>query len=150
MKGHGAKLGRKKEEAVAALLASNSVEDAARAIGIHVNTLRRWMQLPDFKEEYLQARRDSVHQSTARLQKATSAASVTILRTMTDPSVPAAVRLRAAESVLEYANEGRRTRGCRPANLVNVLEGDPLYLVAASCRKKVGAASRHRLSYKPH
>jgi hypothetical protein len=33
MKGHGAKFGRKKEEAIAALLSSKSIEDAARAIG---------------------------------------------------------------------------------------------------------------------
>jgi len=39
MRGHGAKFGRKKEEAVAALLAARSVEDAARAVGVNANTL---------------------------------------------------------------------------------------------------------------
>ena len=50
MKGHGAKFGRKKEEAIAALLSSKSVEDAARAIGINANTLLRWLEVPEFRE----------------------------------------------------------------------------------------------------
>jgi transposase-like protein len=46
MAGHGAKFGRKKEEAIAALLSQRSVEDAARVAKIGVNTLLRWLQLP--------------------------------------------------------------------------------------------------------
>jgi hypothetical protein len=34
MKGHGTKFGRKKEEAIAALLTQRTTEDAARAIGV--------------------------------------------------------------------------------------------------------------------
>jgi hypothetical protein len=45
----------------------------------------------------------AVHQAIARLQQATGAASLTILKLMTDPNVPAAVKLRAAESVIDHA-----------------------------------------------
>jgi hypothetical protein len=46
------------------------------------------MKLPEFRTAYLQARRDAVHQAVARLQQATGAASVTLLKLVTDPRVP--------------------------------------------------------------
>jgi hypothetical protein len=52
MVGHGAKFGRKKEEAIAALLSQRSVEDAARVAKIGANTLLRWLQLPEFRDAY--------------------------------------------------------------------------------------------------
>ena len=106
MKGHGAKFGRKMEEAIAALLSHKSVEDAARAIDINPNTLLRWLDVPKFRDAYRRARREAVQQSIARMQQATGAAAITILKLMTDPNVPAAVRLRAAECVFERAMKG--------------------------------------------
>jgi hypothetical protein len=47
-----------------------------------------------------------VNQSVARLQQATGAASTVMLKLMTDPNVPAAVRLRAAECVFDRAFKG--------------------------------------------
>jgi cytosine/adenosine deaminase-related metal-dependent hydrolase len=103
--GHGTKFGRKKEEAIAALLTQRNIEDAARVANIGTNTLLRWLQLPEFKAEYRKARREAVRQTTARMQHATGAAGATVLKLMTDPNVPAAVRLRAAECVLDRATE---------------------------------------------
>ena len=70
MKGHGAKFGRKKEEAIAALLTHKSVEDAARSVGLKPNTLLKWLRVPEFRALYLKARREAVQQSVARLQQA--------------------------------------------------------------------------------
>ncbi len=106
MKGHGAKFGRKKELAIAALLTHRSVEDAARAVGLNPNTLLNWLKFPDFVKEYRAARREVVNQSIARLQQATGAASTVMLKLMTDRNVPAAVRLRAAECVFDRAFKG--------------------------------------------
>jgi hypothetical protein len=106
MTGHGAKFARKMEQAIAALLARPSIEDAARVAGVGEKTIRRWMQEPQFNARYLQARSASVRQSIARIQQATGAAGGTILRLMTDPNVPAAVRLRAAECVFSLAVKG--------------------------------------------
>ncbi|MDP8988942.1 MAG: helix-turn-helix domain containing protein [Acidobacteriota bacterium] len=106
MKGHGAKFGRKKEEAIAALLSHRSVDEAARAVGLTPNTLLRWLQMPEFRKEYRKARREAVHQSIARLQQATGAAATIVLKLMTDPNVPAAVKLRAAECVFDRAFKG--------------------------------------------
>jgi hypothetical protein len=106
MKGHGSKFGRKKELAIAALLTHRSVEDAARAVDLNHNTLLNWLKIPVFLKEYRAARREVVHQSVARLQQATGAAGTVMLKLMTDPNVPAAVRLRAAECVFDRAIKG--------------------------------------------
>ena len=103
MKGHGAKFGRKKEEAIAALLNHRNLEEAANAVGVSVKTLLRWVKLPEFAAGYREARRAAVSQANARLQQATGAASAAVLRLMVDPNAPAAVRLRAAECVLNHA-----------------------------------------------
>jgi hypothetical protein len=103
MVGHGTKFARKKEEAIAALLSQRSIEDAARVANIGINTLLRWLQLPEFKAAFRKARWEAVSQAVARMQQATGAAGVTILKLMTDPNVPAAVRLRAAEGVFGLA-----------------------------------------------
>jgi hypothetical protein len=106
MTGHGAKFERKADEAIAALLTRPSIEDAARGVGVSEKTIRRWLQDPQFNARYLQARRDSVRQASARMQQATGAAGTIILRLMTDPNVPPAVRLRAAECVFDHAIKG--------------------------------------------
>lgn len=106
MTGHGAKFGRKQEEAIAALLSHRSIEDAAQAIKVATRTLLRWLQVPEFRDAYLKARREAVGQSIARLQQATGAAAITVLKLMTDPNVPAAVKLRAAECVFAHSIKG--------------------------------------------
>jgi hypothetical protein len=103
MAGHGAKLARKQEEVIAALLTQRNVDEAAHAAGVGVRTLLRWMKIPEFDAAYRKARRAAVSQSVARLQQATSAAATTLLRIMVDPSAPASTRVRAAESVLSHA-----------------------------------------------
>jgi hypothetical protein len=102
MAGHGSKIGRKQEDAIAALLTQRNVEDA-RAAGIGVRTLLRWLKLPQFQNAYRQARREAFGQAVSRLQQGTSAAATTLLKIMIDPSVPASVRVRAADSVFNHA-----------------------------------------------
>ena len=106
MTGHGTKLGCKQEEAIAALLTQRNTEDAARTVGVTPKTLLRWMKLPEFKAAYREDRWEGVNQAIARMQQATGAAGTVALKLMTDPSVPAAVRLRAAEFVFDRAIRG--------------------------------------------
>jgi hypothetical protein len=103
MAGHGEKFGRKKEEAIAALLTQRNVDEAARTAGIGTRTLLRWLKIPEFAAAYREARRQAFGQSIARLQQATSAAAATLLKIMVDPSAPASVRVRAADSVFNHA-----------------------------------------------
>jgi len=106
MTGHGAKFGRKKEEAIAALLSQRNVEEAARVVGVAAKTLFRWLKLPEFKEAYRMARAEVMGQSTARLQQATGAAISTLLKIMLCPDSPTPSRVRAAQCVLERAQKG--------------------------------------------
>jgi len=103
MKGHGSKFGRKKEEAIVALLTQRNFEEAARTAGVSTSTLVRWMKESDFSADYRKARRDAFAQSVARLQQASSAAVSTLLKVMIDPATPASTRVRAADSVLGHS-----------------------------------------------
>ena len=93
MRGHGTKFGRKKEEAIAALLTQRNVDEAARTIGIAPNTLLNWLKLPEFDAAYREARRLAFRQSVARLQQASSAAVSTLLKVMVDPSTSASTKV---------------------------------------------------------
>jgi transposase-like protein len=105
MVGHGSKFGRKKEAAIAALLSQRSVAEAAHLIGIAERTLWRWLREPDFRAEYLAARREAVLQAHARMQQNCGAAASVLLKIMVDPSSPASVRARAAQCILERASQ---------------------------------------------
>jgi hypothetical protein len=106
MTGHGSKFGGKMEAAIAALLSQRNHEEAAVAAGVSKRTLNRWLKLPAFQSAYLQARRAAMFQANARLQQAASAAVSTLLKVMVDASTPAAVRVRAADSILARGNQG--------------------------------------------
>jgi hypothetical protein len=90
VKGHGTKYGRKKEAAIAALLTHKNHEEAAHAIGIDLKTLKSWMRLPEFIEEYRRAR---------------GAAVLVLLKLMADPATPSSGRIRAALGVFGIAHE---------------------------------------------
>ncbi|MGD1098069.1 MAG: hypothetical protein ABSB35_39535 [Bryobacteraceae bacterium] len=105
MIGHGTKFGRKKEQAIAGLLLHRNVEEAAKAAGISVATLKRWMQLPEFKAAYLQARVEVVSQTNARIQINSGATAAVLFKIMADPATPASVRARIALGLLEQANK---------------------------------------------
>jgi transposase-like protein len=103
MTGHGAKFGRKQEEAIAALLTQRNIEEAARSIDVAPKTLLRWLKLPEFAAAYREARRTAFGQAIARLQQGTSAAATTLLKTLIDPATPASVKVRAAEAIFNHA-----------------------------------------------
>jgi len=69
MMGHGTQSGRKKEEAIVALLTQRNIEEAARSIGVAPNTLLKWQRLPEFQTAYRKPRRAAFGQAVARLQQ---------------------------------------------------------------------------------
>jgi hypothetical protein len=105
MKGHGSKLGRKKEAAIAALLTAKSQAEAARVVGIDLGTLKRWLRLPEFEAEYLQARRDAVSQANARVQQNAGAAASVALMLMADSKTPPTVRAHLSLGLMDRANK---------------------------------------------
>ena len=106
MKGHGTKFERKKEAAVAALLTQKNHEEAARAIGVDLKTLKRWMRLPEFIEEWRRARWEAVEQAYARAQQNSGAAALVLLKLMADPATPASSRIRAALGIFDISRQG--------------------------------------------
>jgi len=105
VKGHGSKFGRKREAAIAALLTEKNHAEAARATGIDLKTLKRWLRLPEFIEEYRRARWEVVEQGYARAQQNTSIAASVLLKLMVDPATPASARIRAALGIFGLSRE---------------------------------------------
>jgi len=105
MTGHGAKFGRKKEDAIAALLTHRTVEEAARSLNIASKTLLRWMKEPEFDAAYRAAKRAAFGQSIARLHHLSSAAVSTLGKIMLDAATPPSTRVRAADSILDHTTK---------------------------------------------
>ncbi|MEP7353987.1 MAG: hypothetical protein ABI824_12215, partial [Acidobacteriota bacterium] len=95
-------LSNKKEAAVLALLTSRTVEEAAKTADVPARTLYRWMKEPQFDAAFRDAKRSAFAQSVARLHQMSGAAVSTLGKIMVDQSVPAATRLRAADSILNH------------------------------------------------
>ena len=106
MKGHGEKLSRNQERTIAALLVHPTMAKAATAAGVGEVTLWRWMQIPEFKEQYRIARREAVSQAVGHLQGACSVAVLALKDIAQDVSCPAGARVSAARTVLEMAIKG--------------------------------------------
>ncbi|MDQ3175561.1 MAG: transposase family protein [Acidobacteriota bacterium] len=81
-KGHGEKLTRKAEQAIAALLEHPSIDDAAKACGVSKHSLWRWLQRDDFQKRYKQAQRAVVDAAITKLQAATVRAVETLERNL--------------------------------------------------------------------
>jgi transposase len=71
MPGHGSKLDQVKERAILALLSTHSQAAAAKKAGIGVATLKRWLQLPEFREMYDAASQRFLDQGVAQLAEET-------------------------------------------------------------------------------
>jgi hypothetical protein len=94
----------KAERIILALLEHGSHEKAAAALGISAATIWRWLQKPEFQEQYRKARREAYSRGMGRLQHAVNPAVTTLLRIMVDIKAPPSSRIRAAVSVLDHAN----------------------------------------------
>jgi ribosomal protein S11 len=101
MTGHGQKMSRKKEQAIAALLSQPSITRAAKKSGIGEKTLFRWLQLDEFRQAYKNARRQVVDQTIAQIQSVLAEAVQTLLNVMSDVTTPASAKVSAARALLD-------------------------------------------------
>jgi len=105
MKGHGEKLSRNQEQAIAALLSTSTIKDAARVAKVSEVTLWRWLhRSPEFAAAYRAARRQVVERAVAELQAASGEAVETLKRNLHCEN-PAG-EIRAAQIILEQAIKG--------------------------------------------
>ena len=107
MAARGSILGRKQEDAIAALFIQRNIEEAARPAGIGPRTLLRWLKLPEFQKVRREARRDAFGQAIARLQQGTSAAA-----TINGGSLWAGQQVKERRSSIMWSNGNRAARPC--------------------------------------
>ncbi|MHB9110128.1 MAG: hypothetical protein ACYDCO_24010 [Armatimonadota bacterium] len=100
--GHGEKQTRLREQAIAALLETNTITAAAQRVGVAEKSLRNWLKDPDFAAEYRDARRSLVTQASDRLAKSCQEA-VNTLNDIMQHSENDAPRVTAARAILDYA-----------------------------------------------
>jgi hypothetical protein len=105
IRGHGSKYDRKKEAAIAALLAARTEQEAALEAGVSRRTLSRWKNLPEFRAELHARKQELLNSVNTRYLSAGSAAVSTVLKMMVDPNAPPSVRLRAASQVQTAAEK---------------------------------------------
>ena len=102
--GHGDKLSRKKEQAVAALLCQPTIQAAAAEAGVSERTLRGWLRQTDFAEAFAAARRQYLEVAVSRLQRGAGAATTKLLSLLDAPDD--GVALRASLGLLDRAIKG--------------------------------------------
>jgi hypothetical protein len=139
MRGHGQKLTRKQEALIAALLTEPTHADSATKAGVSEATLHRWLNLPDFRAAYRQARRELVEGAIGRIQAGTGQAVDTLLAIAKDGAKDSD-RVRAAVALLDHALRGlsdadalHAERGAKDASPMGT--GDVVQLLAARLRQ---------------
>ena len=103
MTGHGAKLPRKRQQAIVALIEHSTMKEAARAIGIGEATIHRWLKNESFLVAYREAKRRVVDHAITCLQKATGEAVRVLQEILSDPDKPPSARVTAARTILDMA-----------------------------------------------
>lgn len=97
-----AELTTKQTAVIAALLAGNSIEQAARACDVGARTIYRWFQLDaPFNAALAEGRRAALHTAVNQLAHTGHDAAAVVTKIMRDPKASPAVRLRAALGVLD-------------------------------------------------
>lgn len=97
---------RKKEKAIAALLTTDTVEQAANVAGIAESTLYRWLKDPTFLEQYRKARKAAVDQAISTLQERSNAAAKALVDIAEDQEMPPSTRVAAAREILQASIKG--------------------------------------------
>jgi hypothetical protein len=95
-----ARAGRKTAQAVAALLVSHTIEEAAQTIAVPASTLRRWRSKPAFAASLCRAQEEILQGVINELRRAGSAAAATLRQIAGDTKAPPAARVRASVAII--------------------------------------------------
>jgi hypothetical protein len=92
--------------AIAALMSSPTIAQAAARVGIHERTLRRWLaEREPFRRALRREQRAVMAACTARLQQSAAKAIDTLEEVMEDGEAPHASKVAAARALLDLAHE---------------------------------------------
>jgi transposase-like protein len=97
----------KQRKAIAALLSSRTIQDAAKAAKVSERTLYRWMNNPDFRAALADAESDAIDQATRRLIDLQDAAIDALKSLLTNKKASPWVKLQAAQMVLNSVPKRR-------------------------------------------
>ena len=93
------------EEIIAALLQHGTVREAAQALGTTARTIYDRMQSQDFTAEYSAAKNELLRKASLSVNDKLAAAIDEVAAIMSDPKVNAAVRLQAAQTIINSAGK---------------------------------------------
>ncbi len=102
--------------ALAALLASATVTDAARTAKLSPRTLWRYLTDKNFVRHYNRARRAAIEHASARLQGEASSAVKVLHDVAHNKRASATARVAAARAILEFALRVSETRLTKPVS----------------------------------
>lgn len=91
----------KQEKLLAALLASPTIQSAAKIAGVSEATALRYLKESEFSEAYRAARAAVVSHAVSQLQGACGDAVATLREVASDRQVPASSRVSAARAILD-------------------------------------------------
>lgn len=93
------------EEIIAALLQHGTIKDAAAAAGTTPRTIYDRMNDREFRAEYMEAKNDILRKAVFTINEKLSAAIDAVAEIMTDKDNNPAVRLQAAQTILNNAGK---------------------------------------------
>lgn len=108
--GNPSELTTRQQKAIAALLTSRDAKAAAAAAHIGYRTLCRWLTEPAFKAALMQSEGEAIDTATRRLLGLQDAAIDTFDTILTDEKAALAIKLRAAQAILDYLLRLRELR----------------------------------------
>ena len=125
--GYGETLGRRKEGAIAALLANSTLTEAAASCGISERTLRRWMRNKPFIRRYRRERAMMLDGIVDVLKRSAVNAVQVLVGVAQSGKSPASARVSAASRILEFNFKSHElvTIEKRLAQLEEVARGKP-------------------------
>ena len=92
------------EQIISALMTNATYKDTALSVGIAERTLYERMNNREFKEKYKNAKSDLVRRAIFEINRQIGSAVDTVIEIMTDKNVNPAIRLQAAQTLLNNSN----------------------------------------------
>lgn len=112
------------EQIIAALLANGTLRAAAAAVGISERTLYDRMNEGDFQALYRAAKADLIRAAVFNINNQLQAAINTVVQVMQDENNNAAVRLQAAQTILNNAGKFAQRLQTDETGVINQLESN--------------------------
>ena len=112
------------EQIIAALLANGTLRAAAAAVGISERTLYDRMNKGDFQALYRAAKADLIRAAVFNINSQLQAAINTVVQVMQDENNNAAVRLQAAQTILNNAGKFAQRLQIDETGVINQLESN--------------------------